>query len=432
VFSIRKFSSLIMIAISVLIVVSLTVDSSTFALYAKNKKKKGKKGQAEEIDKAAAQKKYMFELRKSWSFGYENYKNKQFDRSLKHFWKVTELDTMGMFQKVYRYLGDCYFKLEQADSAQIVFELGAKKYPDDAHLHRMTGFLNVQRELLDEAIGSYEKVVEIEKANDDSDEWKQLIADMMQLLKLYIRVDRADDALAVVDEILAKDSENQEAIDIKIQLLKSGGDIDAVIENMERTRELQPEDSRVRFDLAKIYFDNEKYGKSLEIFTEFLTLVPNDQEAIKYIAKSYRNLGKVSQSITEFKKVLALDPSNKEVICEIGRAYIELGKYASARVYGKKALAIDKGFGLGYIVIGEAYEVAAEKCVEGKKVEFNDKLAYELAAKEYQKAKKDLAYTQDSKRHLDYLQVLLPTNEDRFMNKGKKKPSGSCYDWIYK
>ncbi|RMF64961.1 MAG: hypothetical protein D6743_08625 [Calditrichaeota bacterium] len=119
-------------------------------------------------------------------------------------------------------------------------------------------------------------------------------------------------------------------------------------------------------------------------------------------------------------------------MCGISRAYKDLGNYVTARSYARRALRTNSAYGLGWIALGEVYEASAESCVEKKKgkVEFNDKLVYELAAIQYRKALKDPEFSQEAERHLGYLQAVLPTKEDKFMHKGQKKPVGPCYAWI--
>lgn len=401
------------------IVLSLNV--LTAEAYAQKKKKKGESNG--EVDAEMARKKYIFELNKSWSFGYENYKNKQYPSSAKHFWRVVKLDTINRFPKVYRYMGDCYLKMDNPDSAQVVFELGSKKHPDDAHLHRMVGFLKSQRGQVDEAIIEYEKVAELKPESVD---------DLRQLAALYVKADRIDDAIATYDKILTLNPDDLDAQNNQAALMGMTGDIEGVIANKEKIRAQDPQHSRVRFDLGKLYFDNGDYEKSIELFNEFLTLSPNDAAAMKYIGDSYNNLERYNDAIAQSKKILKNQPNNKEVMVDISRSYKELGRFSSARLYANKARAVDRSYGLGWIALGEAYEASAEHCVGQKdgKVEFNDKLVYKLAAIQYEKARNDLAYRQEAERHLSFVQAVLPTADDYFMHKNQSKPTGECYDWL--
>ncbi|MFQ5602881.1 MAG: tetratricopeptide repeat protein [bacterium] len=392
-------------------------------IYAQKRKKKGKNDKNEQVDPAAQKRAYIMELNKFWSFGYENYKNKQYADAAKYFWKVTELDTIRKFPKIYRYLGDSYFKLEKPDTAKIVFELGIKKYPEDAHLHRMVGYISEQTEQIESAISEYETVVSLE--SESVDDWRRLAT-------LYVRADRIEDAIAAYDKLLAINPDDLEAQKNKTALIASTGDIEAVIEEKEIVRQRDPENSQVRFDLGKLYFDTGNYEVSIERFKEFLILSPNDVSALEYIGVAYQRLEKNTEAIAEFKKILEIQNNNKKVMTEISRCYKELGRFTTARTYAKRALAIDNVYGLGWIALGEVYEAAAERCLnrKGGKLDFNDKLVYEIAYQQYKRALQDLEFRNEAERHINYLQGVLPTTEDKFMHKDQKKPRGDCYSWI--
>jgi hypothetical protein len=65
------------------------------------------------------------------------------------------------------------------------------------------------------------------------------------------------------------------------------------------------------------------------------------------------------------------------------------------------------------------------------KAEFDDKLVFELAYFQYEKALQDLATRTEARQRLNFLEASIPNKEDRFMNRGKTKAAGPCYQWIY-
>ncbi|MFQ5823621.1 MAG: tetratricopeptide repeat protein [bacterium] len=393
----------------------------------KKKKKKNKKGKQEENDQAlleSQRKAYEFEMTKFWSFGFENYKNKQYTDAVKNFWKVANMDTINKFPRVYRYLGDSYFNLHKPDTAQIVFELGIKKYPEDSHLHRMYGYILAEKELTEDAISEYEIVVKLDS---------QSVTDWKQLAALYAKVDQYDEAIRAYEKVLELKPDDEEAQRNVSALYAATGQSEKETEAKERVREQQPENSQVRFELGVLYFNEGQYEKSIERFNEFLALVPGDVNAIEYIANAYQRLDRYRDAIKEYNMILNKVPNNKKVKAEISRCYKGLNNFAMARRYARKALANDNSYGLGWIVFGEAYEASAEYCVKKKngKVDYNDKLVYELAYQQYKKALQDLAYRNEAERHISYLQGVLPTTEDKFMHKDQKRAEGDCYKWIY-
>jgi tetratricopeptide (TPR) repeat protein len=405
----------------VMIILSFVLVMFSDNVYAQKKKHKNKN---DEVDLEAQRKAYEFEMTKFWSFGFENYKNKQYADATKHFWKVAEMDTIKKFPRVYRYLGDSYFKLQKPDSAQIVFEMGIKKYPEDAHLHRMVGYILAQKELTDGAISEYETVVKLD--SESVNDWKQLAL-------LYAKVDRYDEAISAYEKVLQLDPDDEEARNNVSALYTVTGQSEKATEAKENVREQEPENAQVRYELGIIYFNQGEYEKSIERFKEFLALSPGDVNAMEYVGSAYQRLERYREAITSYKKILKIDPSNKKVMAEISRCYRGLNNFSLARTYARKALAIDNSYGLGWIALGEVYEASAEACVNQKngKVDFNDKLVYELAYKQYKKALQDLEYRSEAQRHIDYLQGVLPTTEDKFMHKNQTQAKGDCYKWIY-
>jgi len=63
-------------------------------------------------------------------------------------------------------------------------------------------------------------------------------------------------------------------------------------------------------------------------------------------------------------------------------------------------------------------------------LEYNDKLVYEIALNNFERAKIDPAYRADAERKISYVQPVAPTADDKFMHKDEKEPTGDCYSWI--
>ena len=90
------------------------------------------------------------------------------------------------------------------------------------------------------------------------------------------------------------------------------------------------------------------------------------------------------------------------------------------------------GYGQAYITMGEIYEAAVSYCLQqkGGDMKIEDKLVYELAYKEYEKAKNDPGFRAKAKTKQNNVQPLIPTTEDRFMNKDAKIKSDCYTSWI--
>jgi len=369
---------------------------------------------------------YEFELIKSWSLGFENYKGRLYADAIKHFWKVVELDTIQKFTTLYRYLGDSYIKLDKPDSAEIVFKMGTEAYPDNPYYHRTLGWLLSGKRENEDAIVEYQEAIKLEpEAQAD---------DYRALGTLLVQENRIDEALPVYQKLVEMEPENAEAQGVLAQLLKSTGDEDAALEAQEQALANDPENTKLMFSLGEAYFKRGDYQKSIVKFKMFLQRQPEDIFALEYLGNAQQNLGQCSQAIQTYEKALAVKPDHKKLYCEIATCNKELKNFVRARNIVKKAIDIDPNYGLAYMVLGEIYEAAVDDCInarEKKRSTFDDKLVYELAYKQYQKAANDVQYTDLARRKMNYIFPDIPTNEDRFMHQEQKQPRLECYNWIF-
>jgi len=371
------------------------------------------------------QKAYLFELDKNWSTAYEYYKNKTYRSSIRPFWKVIELDTINRFKDKYSLLSNAYVKLNNPDSAQIVLELGIEEYPDNAHLHRTLAYFLDGRGLTEEAIQEYEKATELDSSQVN--DWKALG-------NLYIKINDYDKAIMAFETVVKLDPTDQDTHQALSQLYQSSGDQEAAIQRMEEVKKLVPDDTQNLFKLGQAYFNLSDYDNAIINFEEFLKYKHKDTNVMQYLGAANQNKGSFNRAISIYKEVLELNPENKKIYTDIATCYREIGQYQTARNYARRALQIDASYGMAYIVIGEIYESQVEKCytARGQKLpEFDDKLVYQLAYEQYQKAAKDLQFKDMAERKMNYLKDFLPTKEDKFFHK-ETKPKDPCYNWIYK
>ena len=389
------------------------------AVAQKKKDKNNDSGnQAAQMDSAQ----YQMELLKSWSFGWENYKNKQYKEVARYFWKVIEMDTTGRFKRVYRYLGQTYFELGIPDSAQYAYELGIKAQPDDDSIRRNLAYLYAAREQHDKAIAEYEIIREQGAASED---------DLSRLANLYLRTQENSKAIATYEEILKINPENEEARNTISQLYHMSGDVEKMIESMEQSLLQNPNDTQTLFSLARTRYDRQEYEKAIEALERYEKLNPTDLQALELKANAQMSVGRYNDAIATYKGIVEHNDKDKRNMVNIGTCYRELKQYSSARSWASRALAVDSDYGFARMLLGRAYESAADDCSAQKgKADFSDKLVYEKAYQQYGLAQKDPETRSDAKQRIQYLETSRPTNEDYFMNKSQKEPEGQCYSWL--
>ena len=367
-----------------------------------------------------------FEVAKNWSLGHENYKNKEYDRVAKYFWKVIELDKERRFKDVYSFLGQTYFELGHVDSAEMVFKKGLEVYPDNVFLNRSLAYISANKGDDEAAIRYYEKVVELQP--NSLDDWKRLAP-------LYAKVERTEDAIRAYQKIIELDPGDAEARTILTALLRETGDEEAALEQMELALEKDPTNKQLLFDLGRAYMRSKDWDKAAEKFERLLELDPNDIVVREDLARVYQRSEQYRKAIEENKNILKLDPNNVRAMAQIAYNYFLLGQLQTARNYARRAIRLDKEYGFSYIVLGRVYEQTVENCRKkaGRtSYNFDDKLINKMAYDTFKKALVDIETKEEAQARMRSLEPVIPTNEDYFMNKGKTKATDPCYSWIYK
>ncbi len=409
---------------------------------------KGGAEQEQAVQDSLARAVYAIELNRNWGFGFQHYRKRQYAQVPRYFWKVVELDTVQSpastaerngasvatatadkptacrrFPRVFDFLGQAYLQLNQPDSAELVYELGVKTLPNDASLRRNLAQLLAARVQLDLALAEYERIIPLGAATED---------DYRRMANLYVRNNQYEEAIAAYEKILALNPADAEVRKTLSTLYKATGKEDAALESMEKTLTQHPNDTRIIFDLAQAYFTRQAYEKVVELLPRFNKLVPGDLLALELLGDAQVRISHYRDALKTYEQIIAVKADDKKVLVKIANCHRELGEASAARRFVSKALVVDGKYGAAYMALGQIYETCADKCVAQKgKAEFDDKLVYELAYFQYEKALQDLATRTEARQRLKFLEAAIPNKEDRFMNKGKAKAAGPCYQWIY-
>jgi len=376
------------------------------------------------------EKQMEFEIAKTWSTGYEYFKNESYPDAKKYFLKLLALDPEMKYAAKYRYrdlftrLATCYIKENKADSAQWAYEMGIKFFPDNAYLHRSLGYILRNKNLLEEAIAEYEKAVELDPGYKP---------DYQALGDLYIRVDDLDKAIWAFEKLAEIDPEDRRVQETLASLYRTTGREDEALAKKEEILAKNPTDTGLMMELAEAYYRRDENEKVIDVLTKLLELEPKNIKALEYLGGAYLNLEQYTKALRAYNSIIKLEPRNTRILCNIATVYRMIKDFQTAKRYVKRALSIDPKFAYAHMVMAEIYESSAEECINKRegKVTFDDKLVYEKAYKEYRKILNDLEYGDKARARMEAIKGLLPTKEDRFFNPGKEEPTDPCYKWIF-
>lgn len=357
-----------------------------------------------------------------FSFGYEPYKQGNYERAKNWFYRVAKSDTGGIADKrLYEFLGTCYLQLLIPDSAQWAYELGIERNPSSPYSYKALGYIYRMEGETERAIELYQRLIKLEP--DSTNNYRTLG-------ELYIDLNEPDNAIKAFQEIIQRDPNDKDAQDMLSQLLAN--DIDAVITHRENMITQFPDDMKLRQDLADAYIQVGEFDKAIVQLEMVISKEPDNLAALKMLGESYQETDQFNKAITTFNKILSIIPDDKATFCSLAIAQASLGRFSSAIQNANKSLSLDSQYSVAFMTRGFIYEKAADKCVaenDGKRT-FDDQLVYKMAYDEYNKAKMSLTTQREATRAANALVNIIPTREDIFMHPDKTRPETSCYNWI--
>ncbi len=368
-----------------------------------------------------------------YDYGREYYRKGTFsDRpqhyqsALPYFWKVVLNDTLRRFKVVYGKIVECYLKLNQPDSALIAAYRGLKEYPDYATLHYHAGQIQKGFGRTSCAIPHFEALVK------DQNQPPTILKNYYGILaQLYWEVED-ERAIAAQEKVVELAPNDVEASATLAKMVEFFG-----YDPLEARESAFLKDT-TNVTNARQYgitaFESGYYQKAIRAFKAVLKVDPENIEALSYIGRSYEALDRLSDAISAYQVILKIDPNRLNTLAALASVYSRQHNFSTAKTYVQKALRIDPNYGLAYMVMGEIYENAANYCSsqrEKKDYTYDDKLVFELAQKEYEKAAaRDPNVAAMAQNRIRLLKAFVRTKADIHMHSNRETIRDDCYRWI--
>jgi tetratricopeptide (TPR) repeat protein len=110
------------------------------------------------------------------------------------------------------------------------------------------------------------------------------------------------------------------------------------VQELEKLKELTPEDERVYYYLGGAYFELNEPEKAIEAYEKFQTFSPGSDQGYREIAQYYNRSGDSEEAIEYLRKGLEIQPNSPESLWMLGQIYSNLGNYKEAISAFKKLL----------------------------------------------------------------------------------------------
>ncbi|MFN3820743.1 MAG: tetratricopeptide repeat protein [bacterium] len=372
------------------------------------------------------------------SFANERWKNKDFVTAVEHFYAVRHYDIHHK-HNIYRLWADCYHQLGKPDSALWAYEEGIKYFPQDDYLRYSVAIVYRNRGRISEAIEQALSAIEIKRRQiaetTSSEERTRYQTDLDRYLtdleSLYEMGEDWDKAIKVLEELVNRHPHDQDLRRRLTDIVRARRSPEEYLAQLREHLERFPDDQSTRFSYAQELYQHAYYTESARQWEIYLK-AQSDPSGWRGLAKARRATGDLKGAIAALQKIISLEEYPADMV-DIGTLYTELEDWASARQWLARALVKESSYGPALVAMGDLYFRCAER-YSSNPPNFNDKLVYAIAYGLYLRAGGHPDPTISSegargKRNLENNE-LIPTKEDRFMNRKITRPTGKGYEWI--
>ncbi len=364
------------------------------------------------------------------SFGYENYKNKDYTRAIEQFRKVLELDPQN--EKAFKYLADACLRHPDTtyiDTALALYKEAIKKFPQNSYFYSGLGYVYERMALrLDAVADTLSDSAAAAAMSAQADSLQELAlrnfskafelsgrdaSSAAAIGRIWLRRHNFDEAMRWFEKSVAIDS-NQTAIWevlAKLYILKDKNE-DAA-EAYRQLHRLVPDEPEYLLKMGQYYAKSGRFAEATDILEKYIAANPNDFRGYQYMGLALAADGKYKEALAKFKKAEELNPKSVKLMCDIAATYKDMKRYSSAQSYIAKAKKIDPSYGYIYIVEGDIIQQQAmDKVPPSGELNMEIKCQFLKASKIFRKALRDPNWSDFARSKLDYLKPYLPTKEE--------------------
>jgi uncharacterized protein (TIGR02996 family) len=220
------------------------------------------------------------------------------------------------------------------------------KNPDDYDLALGLGALQQRTGKTDAAVAVYQKVIA------DAGKKPQALIARNRIAAVYLAQHKTEEAKKLVQEVLAENPRDNDALLLRGNLALSGNDPAAAIGDLRAVLRDQPEAVGVLRTLARAHVANNEPALAEEALQRAVALAPTDADVRLELAQFLAQNGKSEQAVPLVEQTVRDNPNNVMAREVMVRLYIDRHDFAAARVAADdlKTLAPDKA--VGYYLAG--------------------------------------------------------------------------------
>ncbi|HEV2911708.1 MAG TPA: tetratricopeptide repeat protein [Pyrinomonadaceae bacterium] len=284
--------------------------------------------------------------------------------------------------------GSAYLRMNNTKAARADMEAARDTAPNSPGVYSNLAAVSLRENKQDEAIGLFERALDIDKANFDA---------LNGLINIYVSQKRLDQAHARVDQALAAqpnfaslhylkaqvygferngagaETELRKAIEIEPNYLPAYFSLGALFVNLNqqeraiaeyrRILEKRPDDASAYTLIGMLEDSRQNFDAAAESYRKALELDPNSAIAANNLAWLYatRNMGNLDEAVRLAQGIVQRYPDQMGFVDTLGWVYYKKNLYAAAVEQLKKVVAKDEKSATYRFHLGMAMAAGGDK-----------------------------------------------------------------------
>jgi len=362
------------------------------------------------------------------SLGFENYKNKQYERALEHFKKVLELDPQN--ETAFKYIADSYLRHPDTtfvDTALAFYADAISKFPDNPYFQSGRGYVckkvadNLQKraESLDSAKATMCLIESDTMMNSAKRHFSRAVAikgddvkSSSMLGYIYLASGKLDSSLYWYEYTTKQDPNNTDAWKILAKLYVARSDDAKSAEAFRNLARLMPDEPENILRQGQYLAKIGRFQDAAQILNNYIATHTDDYRGFQYLGLALAADGKFTEALEKFKQAEKLNSSSEKLFCDIAATYIEKKQYAGAQSYLAKARKVNPSYGFTAILEADLeVNQTLDKITDGT-VSMELKCELLVASRIYRRALRDPDWGSLAQSKLDRIAPFLPTAEE--------------------
>ncbi len=187
-----------------------------------------------------------------------------------------------------------------------------------------------------------------------------------------------DFALQQISKAVALDPDSQRLRLNLVHLYIRVGRLDEALTEAAILKEMDPDNDTYRRLMASLLVSLRRYDEAIDEYIALSEKVPNDDELLVQLASLYNRSGDHSAAVAVLERAVSLSPDSVIAIFYLGRSYALSAEYEQALKYYKKASKLDPSDAQIHLELASVYEMleSTDKAIESyrRALEFNPNL----------------------------------------------------------